>query len=110
MKTPKSGDARIVLALRDMDIANPLGVLFVQHFHDILNKAVPANLIGLLNNNNGTSVASLVGADAELFDGEIRSPSVVTLHEGVIDEDITLMLIDPAIAKSGAKPNASRFA
>jgi hypothetical protein len=110
MKTPQSGDAKVLFSLRDMDIANPIGVLFVESFSGFISKAVPANLVGLLNQGNGVNVASLAGADAELFDGEIQN-GVITLHEGKVTEDVTFNLIDPALAKAGAaNRNSARSA
>lgn len=92
MKTEKSGDAKIVFSLTDMDIANPLGPLIGKEFAGALN--VAGSLFG--------SDTDITAGQSDTFDGEIKN-GVVSIHKGITTTDVTFMLTDPGVAQANAE-------
>ncbi len=91
MKTEKSGDAKIVFSLSDMDIANPLGPLIGKEFAGVLNLA--GSLAG--------SDTDVTAGQSDVFDGEIKNGTIV-VSKGITNTDITLMLVDPQTGQANA--------
>jgi hypothetical protein len=107
MKTKDSGSATIQFAVHDMDIANPVGALMVQGLTQVVSKALPASIVGLVTGEKGLNTAGSSTSEAEIFKGDMNG--VITLAEGRTKQDVTLELVDPAQAKGtgGAAPAAA---
>ncbi len=94
IKTKDSGRAKIMFSLRDMNIANPLGSMFISAVK------VPG-------------LSKLADADrADRFEGSIQN-AVVTIEAGRTTQDITFEIVDPKSkgeevigARPGQKPAA----
>ncbi len=91
LKSAKSGTAKIVFSLSDMDIANPVGTLM---FGKVVN-AFPSFQGG-------------VSGQADVFEGSIKDATIV-IANGRTTQDVTMMLIDPGATaeQAGAMPGAA---